>query len=103
LHCLDTASFGLAYPNPQYEIEIEQIDGDDIEEDPSISKLSILLTDVMGFSFDSNSKYKKGIAWLKNRNAFENRLFVLFDFVSYSKKASTVQNQLIRIFMMLNA
>ena len=96
-YCSSVAEGG----DPQYEIEIEQIDGDDIEEDPSISKLSILLTDVMGFSFDSNSKYKKGIAWLKNRNAFENRLFVLFDFVSYSKKASTVQNQLIRIFMKL--
>lgn len=96
-YCSSVAEGG----DPQYEIEIEQIDGDDIEEDPSISKLSILLIDAMGFNVDSKSKYKKGLVWLRNRNAFENRLFILFDFVSYSKKASTVQNQLIRIFMKL--
>ena len=87
--------------DPLYEIEVEQIDGSDIESDPSINKLSILLTDLMGFEVETRSKYKKGIDWLNSKSAFENRLFVLFDFVSYSVQPSATQRQLVRNFMKL--
>lgn len=87
--------------DPLYEIEVEQIDGNDIEEDPSIDKLSILLTDLMGFEVEKRSKYKKGIDWLSSKSVFENRLFVLFDFVSYSVQPSAVQMQLVRNFTKL--
>ena len=84
--------------DPLYEIEVEQIDGNDIEEDRSIRKLSILLTELMGFEVESRSKYKKGIDWLNNKGDFENRLFILFDFVSYSTQPSAIQKQLVRNF-----
>lgn len=87
--------------DPLYEIEVEQIDGNEIEEDPSIEKFSILLTDLMGFEVESRSKYKKGIDWLNKKDEFENRLFVLFDFVSYSVQPSAIQKQLIRNFTKL--
>lgn len=87
--------------DPLYEIEVEQIDGTDLEADPSINKLSILLTDLMGFEVEARSKYKKGIDWLSNKGVFENRLFVLFDFVAYSTQSSATQKQLVRNFTKL--
>ena len=87
--------------DPLYEIEVEQIDGNEIEEDPSIEKFSILLIDLMGFEVEKRSKYKKGIDWLNKKGEFENRLFILFDFVSYSVQPSAIQKQLIRNFTKL--
>lgn len=87
--------------DPLYEIEVEQMDGDEIEKDPDIERLTILLTDLMGFKVENRSKYKKGIDWLNEKGAFENRLFVLFDFVSYSVQPSVVQKQLVRNFTKL--
>lgn len=87
--------------DPQYEIEIEQIDGDDIDADPDIKRLSTLLTDLLGFQVESRSKYQKGVDWLDNKEKFEERIFILFDFVAYSKKTSSVQRQLVRDFMEL--
>ena len=52
----------------------------------------------MGFEVEPRSKYKKGIDWLDNKGDFENRLFVLFDFVSYSTQPSAIQKQLVRNF-----
>lgn len=87
--------------DPLYEIEVEQTDGDEIEKDPDIERLTILLTDLMGFKVERRSKYKKGVDWLNQKGIFENRLFVLFDFVSYSIQPSAVQKQLVRNFTKL--
>lgn len=87
--------------DPQYEIEIEQIDGEDIDTDPDIKRLSTLLTDLMGFHVESRSKYQKGVDWLENKEKFEERIFILFDFVAYSQRPSSVQRQLVRDFMEL--
>lgn len=96
-YCNSTGEGG----DPLYEIEIEQLNGDDIETDSSIGKLSVILTDLMGFSIEKRSKYIKGVDWLKQKEKFENRLFVLFDFVSYSLKPSAIQMQLVREFTKL--
>ena len=84
--------------DPLYEIELEQIGESSINQDPDIKRLSILFTDLMGFQIEKRSKYKKGIEWLESKDKFENKIFVLFDFVAYSQKPSTTQRQLIRDF-----
>lgn len=84
--------------DPRYEIEIEQVNKNSIDSDSDIHKLSRLLTGLMGFQADKRNKYQKGIDWLGNRNHFENRIFILFDFVAYSMRDSSMQKQLIRDF-----
>lgn len=84
--------------DPLYEIELEQIGESSIDQDPDIQKLSALLTDLLGFQIEKRSKYEKGIEWLENKDKFENRIFVLFDFVAYSQKPSATQQQLVRDF-----
>lgn len=85
--------------DPQYEIEVEQVDRNSIDRDSDIHNLSRLLTGwLMGFQEDTRNKYQKGISWLENRDNFENRIFLLFDFVAYSMKDSSIQKQLIRDF-----
>ena len=84
--------------DPLYEIELEQIGESSIDQDPDIQRLSVLFTDLMGFQVEKRSKYKKGIEWLENKDKFENKIFVLFDFVAYSQKQSSIQRQLVRDF-----
>lgn len=84
--------------DPLYEIELEQIGESSIDQDPDIKRLSTLLTDLLGFQIEKSSKYKKGIEWLESKDKFENRIFVLFDFVAYSQKPSDTQRQLVRDF-----
>lgn len=84
-----------------YEIEIEQIGENNIEKDLDIQGLSRLFTELLGFQTEYRNKYKKGIAWLKDEHTFESRIFILFDFVSYSRAPSIVQRQLIRDFINL--
>lgn len=93
-YCQSTGEHG----DPMYEIEVEQVGGDDIDADALVQKLSVLLTELMGFQVENSSKYKRGIGWLKSKDNFECRIFALFDFVAYSTKPSVDQRQLVRIF-----
>lgn len=96
------ASSGEA-SDPLYEIEIEQEDGskNSIADDKDIARLSSLLTVLLGFQVDFTSKYAKGTHWLEHKNDYESRIFVLFDFVSYSKKLAYQQRKLVLEFMEL--
>lgn len=96
-YCRETGASSDSF----YEIEIEQIGENNIEKDPDIQGLSRLFTELLGFQTERRNKYKKGIVWLKDERTFESRIFILFDFVSYSRAPSIVQRQLIRDFINL--
>ena len=81
-----------------YEIEIEQIGENNFETDSDIQNLSRLFTQLLGFQIERRSKYKQGMDWLREEQTFENKIFILFDFVSYSKSPSIVQRQLVQDF-----
>lgn len=81
-----------------YEIEIEQVGENNIDKDSDIQNLSRLFTQLLGFQTERRSKYKQGMDWLRDEQTFENKIFILFDFVSYSKSPSIVQRQLVQDF-----
>lgn len=89
--------------DPLYEIEIEQVSGakGSIEDDKDIARLSSLLTVLLGFQADLTSKYTKGIQWLKTKDCYDSRIFVLFDLVSYSQKPAYLQKKLVLEFTKL--
>lgn len=86
-----------------YEIEIEQENDAEfsITTDPDIIRLSSLLTALLGFQVNLTSKYSKGIQWLENKDNYDSRIFVLFDFVSYSQKPAYLQRKLVLEFTQL--
>ena len=83
---------------PFYEIEIEQIGENNIDRDSDIQNLSRLFTQLLGFQTERRNKYKQGMDWLRDEQTFENKIFILFDFVSYSKSPSIMQRQLVQDF-----
>lgn len=89
--------------DPFYEIEIEQESGAEgsIEDDKDIMRLSSLLTVLLGFQVDLTSKYIKGTEWLKTKDCYDSRIFVLFDFISYSQKPAYLQKKLVLEFTKL--
>lgn len=85
-----------------YEIEIEMNTPDSTpqfqQEDKQIMTLAKILKNVMGFHLDMKTKYARGIGWMDKKNSFENKFFIVFDIVEYSKEYSIIQRKKIEKF-----